>query len=140
MASFKLNIAASDGKCYKTEVKDAQAAQFIGLNIGEKMDGSKIGLDGYEFKITGGSDYCGFPMRKGVLGVRKKLVIYKGIGFRGGLKGVRKRKTVCGHKINERISAINLKAIKEGTKKLSELFGKKEGETKTPNEYKKEEK
>jgi len=35
---------------------------------------------------------------------------------------------VCGHKINESISAINLKVLKEGTKKLSDLFGKKEGE------------
>lgn len=127
MASFKVNIAdVKTGKCYKTEVKDAQAAPFMGLNIGEKIEGNKIGIDGYEFSISGGTDFCGFPMRGGILGLRKRITIYKGVGFKGGLKGMRKRKTVCGHKINESISAINLKVLKEGTKKLSDLFGKKE--------------
>ena len=127
MASFKINIAdPKTGKCYKTEVKDEQAAPFIGLNIGEKIEGGKIGIGGYEFSISGGTDYCGFPMRRGILGVRKRMTIYPGIGFRGGLKGMKKRKTVCGHKITEQISAVNLKVLKEGTKKLSDLFGKKE--------------
>ena len=127
MASFKVNIAdPKSGKCYKTDVKDAQAAPFMGLNIGEKIEGNKIGINGYEFMISGGTDFCGFPMRRGILGIRKKLTIYPGVGYRGGLRGMKKRKTVCGHKINEQISAINLKVLKEGTKKLSEMFGKKE--------------
>ena len=133
MASFKLNIAdPKTGKCYKTEAKDAQASTFMGMNIGEKIDGSKIGLDGYELEITGGSDYCGFPMRGGILGIRKKLVIYKGVGFKGGVREMRKRKTVCGHKINEKISALNLKVAKEGPKGLAEMFppAAKEGEAK----------
>src|SRR3989338_11173810 len=111
MTSFKLNIGDhKTSKCYKTEVKDAQASPFIGLNIGEKIDGNKIGFDGYEFLITGGTDYCGFPMRRGILGIRKKLTIYPGVGLRrGGLKGMKRRKTICGHKINENINAINLK-------------------------------
>ena len=139
MKSFKLNIAdPKSSKCYKTEVKDAQAAPFMGLNIGEKIDGSKIGIDGYEFEITGGTDYCGFPMRHGILGIRKRITIYKGTGFKGGLKGMKKRKTVCGHKINESITAINLKVLKEGTKKLSDMFGKKEGEGKKEEKPKKE--
>ncbi|MDP7244608.1 MAG: S6e family ribosomal protein [Flavobacteriales bacterium] len=131
MASFKINIAdPKTGKCYKTEAKDAQATPFIGLNIGEKIEGTKIGIDGYEFLISGGTDYCGFPMRRGILGIRKKITIYKGLGFRGGLKGMKKRKTVCGHKINETINALNLKVLKEGTKKLSDLFGGKKEESK----------
>ena len=142
MAGFKINIAdPKDGKCYKTEVKDAHAAPFMGLNIGEKIEGSKVGIEGYEFQVTGGTDYCGFPMRKGILGVRKKMVIYPGVGFRGGLKGMKKRKTICGHKINESITAINIKVTKEGTKKLSELFGKKEeGKEEAKEEPKKEKK
>ncbi len=129
MVSFKINIAdPKTGKCYKTEVKDAQASPFMGLNIGEKIDGNKIGIDGYEFAITGGTDYCGFPMRGGILGMRKKLTIYPGVGFKGGLKGIKRRKTVCGHKINEKISAINLKVLNEGPKKLADMYGKKEGQ------------
>ena len=127
MASFKLNIAdPKEKKCYKTEVKENQAAAFIGLNVGEKIDGNKVGIDGYEFEITGGMDYCGFPMRHGILGERKRITMYRGVGFKGGLKGIKKRRTVCGHKINERISALNLKVLKQGSKKLSELFGKSE--------------
>jgi len=140
MASFKVNIAdPKTGKCYKTEVKDAQAAPFMGLNIGEKIEGNKIGIDGYEFSISGGTDYCGFPMRRGILGIRKRLIIYPGVGFRGGLRGMKKRRTVCGHKINEQISAINLKVLKEGTKKLFDMFGKKEeGKEEVKEEPKKE--
>ena len=141
MAGFKVNIAdPKDGKCYKTEVKDANAAPFIGLNIGEKIEGSRIGIDGYEFQVTGGTDYCGFPMRRGILGVRKKIVIYPGVGFRGGLKGMKKRKTICGHKINESITAINIKVTKEGAKKLSEMFGKKEEGREEPKKEAKTEK
>ena len=141
MAGFKVNIAdPKDGKCYKTEVKDAHAAPFIGLDIGEKIEGSKIGIDGYEFQVTGGTDYCGFPMRRGILGVRKKIVIYPGVGFRGGLKGMKKRKTICGHKINESITAINIKVTKEGAKKLSEMFGKKEEGRQEPKKEAKTEK
>ena len=130
MASFKLNIATKEGKCYKTEVKDQHAAPLMGLNIGEKVDGGKLGLEGYEFQLTGGMDYCGFPMRSGILGQRKKIAIYKSIGFRGALKGIKRRKTVCGHKVNEKISAINLKVLKEGAKKLSDMFAGREGEAK----------
>src|SRR3989338_5562700 len=126
MASFKINIAGKEGKCYKTEIKDQHAAPLMGLNIGEKVDGSKLGLEGYELQVTGGMDYCGFPMRSGILGQRKKNNIYKSTGFKGALKGIKRRKTVCGHKVNDKISAINLKVLKEGSKKLSDLFGKAE--------------
>ncbi|MBL7055675.1 30S ribosomal protein S6e [Candidatus Woesearchaeota archaeon] len=144
MASFKLNIADSkEGKCYKTEIKDAQAAAFMGLNLGEKVDGSKIGMDGYELEVAGGTDYCGFPMRKGILGERKRIAIYKSTGFKGGRPGMRKRKTVCGHKISDKISAINLKVLKVGSKKLVDIFGGASGDSaekkeEAPKEEKKE--
>ena len=124
MVSFKLCISdPSSGKTFQKEVKDSAAQPFIGLNIGETMNGDSIEIAGYEFQITGGSDYCGFPMRKGILGLRKKISIYGGVGFRGSEKGTKKRKTVCGHKIHERISQINLKVIKQGSEKLNEIFG-----------------
>ncbi len=124
MVSFKLCISdPSTGKTFQKEVKDNMARPLIGLNIGEAIKGDSFELNGYEFQITGGSDYCGFPMRKGILGQRKKITIYGGIGFRGAEKGIQKRKTVCGHKIHENISQINLKVLKAGAKKLNEIFG-----------------
>lgn len=127
MANFKLCISdPSTGKTFQKEVKDNAASPFIGLNIGENIKGDSFEMNGYELLITGGSDYCGFPMRKGILGLRKSLTIYGGVGFRGAAKGIKRRKTVCGHKIHERISQINLKVMKQGPKKLAEIFGKEE--------------
>ena len=131
MVSFKLAIGEpSTGRAFQKEVKDETARCLIGLNVGDKISGDKIGFQEYEFLITGGSDYCGFPMRKGILGVRKKITILGGVGFRGGEKGVKRRKTVCGHKIHENISQINLKIIKAGTKGMAELLGLSEDQIK----------
>ena len=131
MVSFKITIAdPKTGKTYQKEVKDQQAKPFIGLNIGEAVKGETIDLPGYELLITGGSDYCGFPMRKGILGLRKKIKSKGGVGFRIKVRGMAKRKTVCSHKITETITQINLKVTKEGSKKLTEIFGAKEEEKK----------
>lgn len=142
MASFKLCISdPSTGKTFQKEVKDSAASPFIGLNIGENIKGDSFEMNGYEFLITGGSDYCGFPMRKGILGLRKSLTVYGGVGFRGAAKGIKRRKTVCGHKIHERISQVNLKVIRQGQKKLAEIFGKEDkAETKEPKAEAKEHK
>ena len=140
MVSFKLCISDPSGKTFQREVKDNLAKPFMGLNIGETIKGDSIEISGYEFQITGGSDYCGFPMRKGILGLRKKIAIYGGVGFRSDAKGIKRRKTVCGHKIHEKISQINLKVTKHGTKKLAEIFGVPEkAEAKEAKEPKKEE-
>ena len=141
MVSFKLSISdPSSKKTFQKEVKDSMARPFVGLNIGETIKGDNIEMSGYEFQITGGSDYCGFPMRKGILGLRKKIAIYGGIGFKGGSKGIKRRKTICGHKIHERISQINLKVTKEGAKKLAEIFGVPEKSEAKPKEETKEHK
>jgi small subunit ribosomal protein S6e len=132
MADFKLCIAdPKEGKTYQTEIKDKDGDFLIGKNIGDTIRGESINITGYEFVITGGSDLGGFPMRKGILGLRKKITLKGGVGLRENLlKGIKKRKTVCGHKIDSRISQINLKMTKEGPKKLIELFGKVKEEKK----------
>jgi len=80
MVNFKLCIGdPKTGKTYQTEVKDQNAQGFIGMNLGENVKGDTFEMLGYEFLITGGSDFCGFPMRKGILGVRKKINLLGGI-------------------------------------------------------------
>ena len=126
MASFKLNISdPKTGKTYQKEVKDQQADPFIGLNIGQTVKGELFDLTGYEFQVTGGSDFCGFPMRRGILGVRKRIKLTGGVGFRNKRKELQRRKTVCGHKVNDSIVQINLKATKEGSKKLADVLSAK---------------
>ena len=123
MPEIKICIGTKEGKTYQKVLTEQQAKSFMGMNVGETVKGEVIDVPIYEFTITGGSDYCGFPMRRGILGVRKRITILKGVGFRGLEKGIKKRKTVCGHKINETIVQINLKVSKEGTKPLPEGLG-----------------
>lgn len=121
MVEFKLVIGdPKSGKSIQKTISENSAKNFIGLKIGDSIKGETIDLTGYEFEITGGSDYCGFPMRRGIPGSRKKILIQGGVGFKGGRKGMFKRKTVCGDIINDKISQINLKVTKHGKKALDE--------------------
>ncbi len=128
MAEFKLTIADSKtGKCAQRTVAEPSAKSLIGLKIGNSFKGELIDLTGYEFLITGGSDYCGFPMRKGIAGARKNVLIEKGVGFKGGKKGIKRRKTVCGEAITANTVQINVKITKQGKQVLIEE--KETGET-----------
>ncbi len=120
---FKLNIGDKKGKAYTKIVRDAQANALIGLKLGQKIEGSVIGLAGWEFVITGGSDRDGFPMRKSVDGPgRRKHLLSGGIGYHPDRKGKRARKSVRGNTISDAIYQINLKVEKEGNQPLSELI------------------
>ena len=116
MAQFKVVISdPKTGLSVQREVNDPAAKAFLGLKIGDTIKGEVIDLQGYEFEISGGSDFCGFPMRKDVLGVgRKKILSYVGTGVRKQEKGMLQRKTVCGNTIHAKIVQVNLKAVKVG--------------------------
>ena len=120
MASFKLVFSnPKSGKSSQREVKDKEAVSLIGLKIKDAVKGESIGLAGYEFQITGGSDYCGFPMRADVPGQgRKKIFATKSIGIREAEHGIRRRKTVCGNTIHSKIHQINLMVTKEGKENI----------------------
>ena len=146
MVEFKLNIAnPKTKKCMQQAITEPATDSLIGLKIGDKVKGDGFDMGGYEFEITGGSDFCGFPMRKGVLGERKKLLAEKGVGFRKSVRGIKKRKTVCGETITKKIVQVNLKILKEGKQKLGEQEPKeekkekpKEAKPEAPKEEKKE--
>lgn len=134
MVSFKVVIGTKEGKCLQKEVAEQDASVFLGKKIGDKIAGETMGFTGYEFEITGGSDYAGFPMRKDITGVgRKKMLAVEGIGLRKIAKGIRVRKTVCGNTIHPKIAQINLKILKAGASPLPMPEPK-------PKEAKKEEK
>lgn len=118
---FKLTI--NDGaRAYKHVVKEPEAAVFVGMKIGDKIKGDSLGIPGYEFIITGGSDNAGFPMKKGIQGNDRVKMLVK------DKKGCSRRKTVMGSMISESISQINLKVSKKGGKELTEYV--KAGEEK----------
>lgn len=121
MVTFKVVIGTKDGKCVQKEVGEPDSKNLLGRKIGETVKGEIMGLTGYEFVITGGSDYAGFPMRKDIQGQgRKRILAVQGIGMKRKRKGQRQRKTVCGNTIHTNISQINLKITQEGKTPLVE--------------------
>ena len=140
---MKIVIGSKDGKSYQVEVPKENEGMLIGKRIGDEIDGSSIGVAGYTFVITGGSDLSGFPMRWDVEGSGKqKVLMSKGPGFKKKRAGERKKKTVHGKQIASDIHQINVKVSKEGSAPLEKMLGKKvEGEAaEEKKEPKKEEK
>ena len=132
---FKINISEKNGKTYHLE---SESEELMGKELHEKIHGKDISsiLEGYEFEITGASDIAGFTALESVEGTGLKKVL---LGYGKGMhkrprregkkkvsnfkpKGLRMRKTVRGKVISPSIIQINLKILKEGHKKLSELF------------------
>jgi small subunit ribosomal protein S6e len=112
---IKINIADKSGKCVKKELKDEQGIVFYNKKIGDKVNGELLDMPGYEFEIAGGSDYCGFPMRKDVNGImRKAILTTTGLGNNYNRKGMRLRRTVAGNTVYNKTSQLNLKVVKHG--------------------------
>ena len=144
---FKINIAEKTGKTYKLEL---ESEDLVGKELGSKIGGKTLlaDLEDYEFEISGASDKAGFTAHKDVpgVGLKKVLLTYgKGMKKRPRKegkkkvsnptpKGLRLRKTVRGRVISPEITQINLKTLKEGKKKLSEIFS----DQNKPKEEKKE--
>ncbi len=127
---MKLDIGTKEGKTYHYELSDEKILAFIGKKIGDIIDGNEIdsAFAGYQFEITGLSDIRGFPGLKGVKGAGiKRVLLSYGKGMRQRRpKGLRKKKSVHGEEIDRDVVQINLKVIKEGSRKLDEIVKRKE--------------
>ncbi len=142
-------IVVSEPKVRRAWQVERDVPSLIGKKIGDKVDGSLIGLAGFTLQITGGSDKDGFPMRSDLDGVvRKKALLTKGVGFRGTKKirkvkykveGMRKRKYIRGNTISDSIVQINFKIL-EGEGDIPKILGippkekKEEPKTEAPKE------
>ncbi|MCX6711520.1 MAG: 30S ribosomal protein S6e [Candidatus Woesearchaeota archaeon] len=124
---MEFKVVINDTKTGKSYQQNIDSEKFIGKKIKEKVDGSILGLAGYELQITGGSDSAGFPMRSDIEGSgRKKALLSGGIGVKISRKGMKKRKTVRGNTISVNTAQVNLKVIKPGSKHLQDIFKKPE--------------
>ena len=141
MVEFKVVIGdVKSGKCHQKVVPQEETKTFYNKKIGDKIKGDILGLTGYEFEITGGSDNCGFPMRRDIDSARRKRILStRTTGLKIKRKGMRKRKNFAGNTISERTAQINLKVIKYGSKKLQEAPAKEETTKKEEPEAKTEE-
>jgi len=124
---MKLNIAnPATGAQRKIEIDDEHRLQvFMDRRMAEEISGDSLGdeFKGYVFKITGGNDSEGFPMRQGVLvNKRVKLLLRRGMKcFHPTSRVLKKRKAVRGCIIGPDIASLNMIIIKRGEKDLPGL-------------------
>lgn len=130
-----VRIVVSDpetGEAYQIEPDESQFDNLIGMKVGEKFAGEDIGLQGYELKITGGSDEEGFPMRSGVRGRgRARALLGRGVGYNPKREGERRRKTVRGESISDNIIQLNVKITEHGGESVEKILGLETGEEET---------
>lgn len=122
---------------------EAEAESIIGRKIGEKISGDEISNDlaGYELQITGASDKAGFPAKSDLEGTGlRKVMLTRGFSLhklrkkkktaprKKIKKGFKKRRTLRANTITSDIVQINLKVLKEGSKKFDEILPAKQKE------------
>ena len=134
MAKFKVIVSDPEtGTSKVVELEEARATPLVGKRIGETVDGSMLDLPAHKVQIVGGSDKDGVPMRPSVHGgVRRRIVISGGIGFKPARHGQRKRKTVRGNVITDEIVQVNAKIVGK-PKKAKEEKATPEPEVKSPS-------
>ena len=122
---MELKVTINDtktGKSYKKELNDGQF--LIHKKIGDKIDGSSLGMNGFELVISGGSDAQGFPMRNDISGSsRKRPLVISGVGFKRKEKGSKQRKTVVGNTISESTRQVNLRVHSYGKISIEQALG-----------------
>ena len=125
MADFQVVVGDPDGGAtHSFDVDGQDANRFVGRSIGETVDGSAVGLSGYELEITGGSDTSGRPMREDVGGSGTAAVLLEGgVGFEPTVDGERKRVTVRGAEISDETRQINAKIVARGEESVEDLLG-----------------
>ncbi|MBA0743445.1 hypothetical protein Gogos_006122, partial [Gossypium gossypioides] len=100
---------------------------FFDKRISQEVSGDALGdeFKGYVFKIMGGCDKQGFPMKQGVLTPgRVRLLLHRGTPcFRGygRRNGERRRKSVRGCIVSQDLSVLNLVIVKKGENDLPGL-------------------
>jgi len=121
---MKLNISfPANGTQKLIEIDDERKLRvFIDRRMGQEVPGDSVGdeFKGYIFKITGGNDKQGFPMKQGVMHpTRVRLLLSDGHScYRPRRTGERKRKSVRGCIVAMDLSVLALSIVKQGDKDI----------------------
>ncbi|KXS15127.1 ribosomal protein S6e [Gonapodya prolifera JEL478] len=124
---MKLNIAyPATGAQKLVDIDDERKVRiFYDKRISAEVPGDSIGdeFKGYVFKITGGNDKQGFPMKQGVLVPhRVSLLFSKGHScYRPRRTGERKRKSVRGCIVGPDLAVLSLTVVKQGDNDIEGL-------------------
>merc|ERR1719195_1773508 len=104
---------------------DKKLIPFFDKRMASEVSGDSLGdeFKGYVFKISGGNDKQGFPMKQGVLlNHRTRLLFRKGMScFRERRKGCRKRKSVRGCIVGPDLAVLGLVIVKKGAEDIPGL-------------------
>ncbi|KAK0437888.1 40S ribosomal protein S6 [Armillaria borealis] len=124
---MKLNIAnpATGAQKLIDIDDDRRVRDFMDKKISQEVPGDNISdeLKGYVFRITGGNDKQGFPMKQGVLlPYRVRLLLADGHScYRTRRTGERKRKSVRGCIVGPDIAVLSLVIVKQGDAEIPGL-------------------
>ncbi|CAE7087526.1 unnamed protein product [Rhizoctonia solani] len=124
---MKLNIAnPATGEQKTIDFDDERRYRvFYEKRIAQEVPGDSLGdeFKGYVFRITGGNDKQGFPMKQGVLlPYRVRLLLSDGHScYRTRRTGERKRKSVRGCIVGPDIAVLSLVIVKQGDAPLPGL-------------------
>ncbi|GME86066.1 hypothetical protein B5S28_g4127 [[Candida] boidinii] len=121
---MKLNIsypANGTQKCIDIEDEHKLHA-FYDKRMGQEVEGDLVSEEfkGYVFKISGGNDKQGFPMKQGVMiPNRVKLLLAKGHScYRPRRVGERKRKSIRGCIVGNDLAVLSLVVVKQGEQEI----------------------
>jgi len=124
---MKLNLSFPATGCQKVlEIEDEKRLRAIyDKRMSHEVDGEHISDDfkGYIFRITGGNDKQGFPMKQGVLtSTRVSILMSKGAScLRPRKRGERKRKSVRGCVVSADLAVVNMVVVKKGDNEIPGL-------------------
>ncbi|KUI61419.1 40S ribosomal protein S6-B [Cytospora mali] len=124
---MKLNISyPANGSQKLIEVEDERKLRiFMEKRMGAEVPADSLGDEwkGYIFRITGGNDKQGFPMKQGVMHpTRVRLLLSEGHScYRPRRTGERKRKSVRGCIVAMDLSVLALAIVKQGEQEIPGL-------------------
>ncbi|OQR69997.1 40S ribosomal protein S6-like [Tropilaelaps mercedesae] len=127
---MKLNISHPATGCQKLiEIDDEKKLRpFYEKRMAQEVEADSLGDEwkGYIFRITGGNDKQGFPMKQGILtNGRVRLLLSKGHScYRPRRTGERKRKSVRGCIVDANLSVLSLVIRKKGEGEIEGLTDK----------------
>jgi len=124
---MKLNIAnPATGAQKLLDIDDEKRYRiFFDKKIAQEVPGDSLGDEwkGYIFRITGGNDKQGFPMKQGILlPHRVRLLLSDGQScYRTRRTGERRRKSVRGCIVASDIAVLSLVIVKQGEVEIPSL-------------------
>ncbi|KAI4181568.1 MAG: hypothetical protein LQ346_006736 [Caloplaca aetnensis] len=124
---MKLNVSyPANGTQKLIEVDDERKLRvFMDRRMGQEVPGDSVGPEfkGYVFRITGGNDKQGFPMKQGIMHpTRVRLLLSDGHScYRPRRTGERRRKSVRGCIVGMDLAVLALSIVKQGDDELPGL-------------------